>query len=668
MALAQLNNDILLLVCLELPVDTIQTLRQVSRVFSVVTRVRSLWITLIRRVLTTNGLMPSYLGHYEELETSVLELLVRRLEHFTEKWERDPTPISPATLFNYNTSLSVTWLKLVAGNWLFVASSDETESKISCYDLSTATPDSMNGIVHAYLPGRVRTGRVEVQDGSMVLALGLGPESAAVHILTLCKVSGQNVFCELARCEGSTYVLMLSGSLVGCALRNGSNVPHIYDWKSRTIYDIIPQPDGLDVPSRRTVPHLMTKWQGKLIIIRSSAIELYDTVYAQTTTFVFNTNFDTPSISEVERCAPPGRSPDTLHFLALSSRGLELITLEPGAGQVDYHQSLILEAPFHRILNPGDPVPVGEDYPMFYGLRVGDSGQRALWISAAEATIYCKNPHLRLCQGALPPTFSGDTTMQQISTTFAGMEDPAIWGVASIDFDDALGVVAIGNCFGELWVYDFGSERPIRPPRLSIDLTERAGPPITTTFPLEPLPLNKLPAPHYRMSDIELASSRVSRWGKDNINTFGQWKPAKYARRYGFSSQDFWEGVPCDFGWALDHVYGFPGEVLLQSTIYTWDGIGEEIIFRIGDRYLLLTTEKEEHFLSWSLNPGDFLYQPNHPQSCVLQLPTCETARTIQMLYQRFLAHERGGKGRPERDRWAELNSRGGKPPGIVMY
>ncbi|KAF7292960.1 hypothetical protein MIND_01195200 [Mycena indigotica] len=658
MSLVQLNNDVLLLICLELPLDSVHSLRQVSRVFDAITRVRSLWLTFLRRILNKNGLTPSYLGHHEDLDTPVLERLVQRLGNFADKWGSDPTPISPATLIKYNTSLSVTWLKLVAGNWLFVASSDEEKSKISCYDLSVAT---LNEAAHAYLPGRVRTGQVEIKTGSIVLALGLESECAAVHILTLCKVSGRRVFCELARFQGSTHVLMLSGSLVGCAIRNGSNVPHLCDWTSHVTYEIAAPPDGLDIPSRRTVPHKMLLWQTKLVIIRSSEIELYDvTVGTDTTTVSFDTTISTPSIWEAERCFPPGRSSDALHILALSSRGLELIMLTAYSGQVEYHQDPLLEAG-PRILEP-DESASWDDFPMFFGLHIGGSGQRVLWISAAEATIFSENPHLRLCQGALPPTFSGDTAMQQLSTTFADMEDPAIWGVASIDFDDALGIVVIGNCFGELTVYDFASERPIHHPPLFVDMTERAEP-LPTVLPLEHLPLNKLPAPHYRMSDIELASSRASRWGQDNINAFGNWKKPMCTIRHGFSSQHFWEGVPCDFGWVLDHVYGFPGEVLLQSIIYQWDAEGEEIIFRIGDRYLLVTTEKEEHYLSWSLDPGRFTYQPNHPQSCVPQLPTCETARAVQTLYARFLSDERNGRGRPARDRWVELVARGGKPP-----
>jgi hypothetical protein len=65
---------------------------------------------------------------------------------------------------------------LVSGTWLFVASSDDHCSKISCWDLSLVRQGNKEPLAEAYLPGQVKTGKLEVQGSQIVLALGLGAE------------------------------------------------------------------------------------------------------------------------------------------------------------------------------------------------------------------------------------------------------------------------------------------------------------------------------------------------------------------------------------------------------------------------------------------------------------------------------------------------------------
>ncbi|KAJ7130294.1 hypothetical protein C8R44DRAFT_64037 [Mycena epipterygia] len=170
------------------------------------------------------------------------------MSRLTREWEaRDLTPVNNWRLY---LPQSITWLRLVAGTWLFVASSDNHSSKISCWDLSMVFQGVIEPLTEAYLPGQVKTGKLEVQDSGIVLALGLGAESLSVHIITLRRRSGCHFFCELTRIEGSSHVLMLHGNLVGCALRHAAIVPHIVNWKDCRIIDI---PPGADIPGRRSV-------------------------------------------------------------------------------------------------------------------------------------------------------------------------------------------------------------------------------------------------------------------------------------------------------------------------------------------------------------------------------------------------------------------------------
>ncbi|KAJ6489027.1 hypothetical protein C8R45DRAFT_1143455 [Mycena sanguinolenta] len=204
---------------------------------------------------------------YRLLDAGALETLACRMAHFDIKWENGL--LAPICNWRLYLPQSITWLRLVAGTWLFVASSDNYVSKISCWDLTSRGCEKP--LAEAYLPGRVKTGKPEVQDCVVVLALGLGPESSAVHVITLRKHSGGHAFSELARIESSSHVLMLCGNLIGCAVRNGAIVPHIVDWKNDQIR-IIPE---LDIPGRRSVSHLMTIRKNVLVMLRATALQIY---------------------------------------------------------------------------------------------------------------------------------------------------------------------------------------------------------------------------------------------------------------------------------------------------------------------------------------------------------------------------------------------------------
>lgn len=149
---------------------------------------------------------------------------------------------------------------VVAGTWLFVASSDNHSSKISCWDLSMVFRGFIEPLAEAYLPGQVKTGKLEVQDSGIVLAVEYVYQSTSkfvavmyyrspsVHIITLRQRSGRHAFCELARIEDFSHVLMLRGDIVGCGLRRGAILPHIVNWKDNRIFNI---PPGPDIPGRR---------------------------------------------------------------------------------------------------------------------------------------------------------------------------------------------------------------------------------------------------------------------------------------------------------------------------------------------------------------------------------------------------------------------------------
>ncbi|KAF7319516.1 hypothetical protein HMN09_00290800 [Mycena chlorophos] len=544
MLLDDLVLEVLCLICQELDLRSIISLRQVSRFFSDLTHSRALWLSFLRSRLSEGCFLPHYIQDYRQLDTDTLESLVHRLTTLLPKW----TSMSsvPATLVRLDLSLSVTWVQLVAGTWLLVASSNDCESKLSCYDLAVKPTQ---GTTHAYLPGRVRTAKAEIQEDGVVLALGLAHEAQAVYVVTLHKPANEtrNVFCQLAQLQGSSHVLMLSGDFVGCAVRGGLNTPHLFNWRTGAVYEMEPPPGGLDLPVRRSVPHLMVLWGDQLVVVRTNHLEIYD-IRHDTRTASFSQVIEVSGIWEVSVCSPLDATPQSLSLVAISPAGIEMLSLHKLDETIDLDQSVLVQMPTRP--EPGTRQLPAIEHPLICSLRVGASGRRMLWISAAEASADALKYPLRLFQA---PITTGTTTdpieNHHLCSTFENDEDPAIWGVASLDFDDALGLVTVANVFGELAVFDYGSEPPFREHRWTKDLACSPGP-LPPRLSSEPIPLSLLPALRRSMTDEEMYQSR--------------WCPARPPLRNHFPSEYLWAGTPCDDAWLLDYAYG---EVLIAYTM-----------------------------------------------------------------------------------------------------
>ncbi|KAF7319514.1 hypothetical protein HMN09_00290600 [Mycena chlorophos] len=466
----------------------------------------------------------------------------------------------PATLVRLDLSLSVTWVQLVAGTWLFVASSNDRESKLSCYDLAVKPTQ---GTTHAYLPGRVRTAKAEIQEDGVVLALGLAHEAQAVYVVTLRKPESEtpNVFCQLAQLQGSSHVLMLSGNFVGCAVRGGLNIPHLFNWRTGVVYEMEPPPGGLDLPARRSVPHLMVLWGDQLVVVRTNHLEIYD-IRHDTRTASFSQVIEVSGIWEVSVCSPVDAPPQSLSFVAISPAGIEMLSLHKLDDTIQLDQSVLVQMPTRP--EPGTRRLPAIEHPLICSLRVGASGRRMLWISAAEASADALKYPLRLFQA--PITTGTTTENHHLCSTFENDEDPALWGVASLDFDDALGLVTVANVFGELAVFDYGSEPPFREHRWTKDLACSPGPlpprlssVSEITVPQlqslnsskDPIPLNTLPALRRSMTDEEMCQSR--------------WCLARPPLRNHFPSEYLWAGTPCDDAWLLNHAYDQPTPAYLEK-------------------------------------------------------------------------------------------------------
>ncbi|KAJ7860488.1 hypothetical protein B0H14DRAFT_2745071 [Mycena olivaceomarginata] len=572
--LSSLGEYLVSLVCLELSLADITSLRQTCRSLCTATRTKILWIYILER--QNDQILPSYLKDYEQLDSATLEALVRRVSHLAHKWETEN--LTPILSWGLNLPQSITWLRLVTGRWLFVASSDSCTSKISCWDLSSVFQGSIEPLAEVYLRDQAKTGQVEVQESGIVLALGLGPESHAVHIITLRKYQGRRVFAELCRIEGSSHVLMLRSDLVACALRYGDAAP---------LYNKLD-----DIPCRRSVPHLMTIWNNTLVILRKNS------------SIAFAKLIETPTIWEAAVCASPSTSSiknvPPLRLITISPIGTEMCVIEddilaPDGGATC--SNLCLDRrPQHY-----DP----ERLP-WYRLCVGEAGRRSLRISIdlhewkAPSFVYSSVP---------PSSYFGvaPSSIQTPRITWSdeSPDPPALWAIPAIDFDEALGFTVVGNLFGELVIYDHSGQDPGRCADLAPDFTDQETPvpPLLPTTPLNP----ELPVAPDLVSDPYGRNYLVT-WSQDNLDLDDQWSTTWFVPGITvYPSLDEWHGTPGDLAWMLEHAYGFPGRVLPQAfqDDPLTDG-NNNIIFRLGTRYFSYRSDESE-FRSLDGTPsGDF--------------------------------------------------------------
>ncbi|KAJ7163897.1 hypothetical protein C8R43DRAFT_989117 [Mycena crocata] len=649
MSLFSLGEYLLFLVCLELPLADIGSLRQVCRILYYATRTKALWINVLERKIRDEGaVLPPYLKTYDSLDASALEALVRRVSQLADKWQSGN--LAPVNVRRLDLPQSITWLRLVSGSWLFVASSDNHSSKISCWNLSFVSQGSKKPLAEAYLPGQVKTGKVEVQDCGIVLALGLQcAEALSVHIITLRQRSGQQVFSELYRNEESSHVLMLSGKIIGCALRHGAIVPHIINWEDNVIFDVPLPPGDSDIPERRSAPHLMTIWGDLLVIVRKSELELYT---LPGDFIVFSRLIKTPTIWEATVCSSTSPSSDhipPLRLIVISTDGVRMCVVE--------HDILIVNEECRSVSLAQPSQPTKNEEP-WYQLCVGGTG-RSLWISESQEQYWGAPPDFIYMDA---PSLSSDTDLP--SRIVWSDEEPdqlAVWAFPVVDFDDTLGLTVVGNCFGELAIYDHAGGQLEHCVRLARDFTDQPTL-LQCSLPTAPIPLglSVAPRPMVRYSDPN--PSLISSWVKDDIDLTQSaqgWSRDWVSGYPGYLDWDMWQGAPSDFAWRLEHVFGFPGPVFPQA--YAEDDVYDcqYLLFRSGNRYFVFTVDPDRGLRSWPLGESGFSVYSAEPQPY-----TRRTANTVCSMYKVMRSRERHGtttSGRP-RNRWIEQAERGGRP------
>ncbi|KAF7332394.1 F-box domain-containing protein [Mycena kentingensis (nom. inval.)] len=641
MPIFDLDNDLLFEICSNLAIADILSLRQTCSFLRDTTKAKSIWVQKLR------NLSNAYPANRSptELSSHDVECMARRIFKLAFK-------IGRGEMGNLGFSgvllpHSITWLRLVDARWLFVAFSDESASKLALWDLRWMSEGHPGPIADASLPGRVQTGQVEAQDDGVVIALALDTMEPCLLIINLQPTHDQDdneyAFHQLARIEGSAHILMLCGQFVGCAILHERNVLHLISWRDGRILELPSPPGDLETPERRSVPHLMAICKETLVVIRFKGIEIYR---VSGTSVIFSRCVPTPIIHEVV-VRPFATGNGVLRLLLFTPAGLETLELddcllgspETASGRTN----LICSIP------PDTHVSAGPSLFPWFRLVCGAAGDQCLWVETVEASEpghdgVSNNPAYIVILRLDRPELSDATP---IRLPLQG--DLAFSALPRLDFDDTFGVVVMGNCFGEMAMYDLdaGSDTCFH---LARDITWRPAAELPRLAPTSTnLPIPPIIGPRRGMSPSEAATATVT-WSRDDLNLNNCWSTAWEEDYHYRGKPDRWHGVPCDLAWRLTHVYSIPGTVIPQaffSPEYDNDDRPgwQPVIFRVGTNYFY----KDEHNEFW-------LWSPHGSGGAGEKLPRPRlTALTEHNAYRRALQRDH-----LTRNRWLEMIGRGG--------
>lgn len=308
----------------------------------------------------------------------------------------------------------------------------------------------------------------------------------AVHILSLRRTYQDALeFVELRILPGMSHVSLLCGDLIGCAVVNDLSIPHIINWWTSKLYPLGDAADFkvrkvLDLlyfvaqshPARQRSAHAITIWRQYVIVLRSYDVQIFDWSsqtspprFLQTLPF---DNFIGNAILCPESRVIPAESHIgiTSEFAIENSPPISTLALKYWPDRV-LHYCL-----FYEPLTPNCPfslslIQESTSRQPKSGLYLTCSSQRFTWTSDEEIPLndLPRRRNLDIFCSTLSTPSSHDKgqtslSLQGIPVICLGRtpQAPRIWGYPCICFDDSLGLMAIGNIFGEIAVYDFTTE------------------------------------------------------------------------------------------------------------------------------------------------------------------------------------------------------------------
>ncbi|KIM72583.1 hypothetical protein PILCRDRAFT_739740 [Piloderma croceum F 1598] len=299
-------------------------------------------------------------------------------------------------------------------------------------------------------------------------------------------------------------------------------------------------------------------------------------------------------------------------------------------------------------------------------LCAGITGKRITWISGGiqlnvDPPILCSSV-LNLEEPGICFDDSGSLFEAEIEISDTE-KFPALWAFPQFDFDEALGLLVVGNVFGELAVCDYVGRWSNDLLLLAEDISA-ADAPSFLRLPDTPVPMDISTIVHESPDDDFPDPATLG-------NVYASWNTVAEtgARIPPTWSNDWsnlgprhmlrWQGTPGDRAWFLEHAFHFLGRP--EPILYRDPERGDLVLFQAGGLHFILGDDGEEdiHVYSDGLTLPDILGHESMMWPNTVK-DVNWTADRERGQFELLLRGEARTKGR---NRWIEQKERGGSPP-----
>ncbi|KII86222.1 hypothetical protein PLICRDRAFT_93683 [Plicaturopsis crispa FD-325 SS-3] len=593
-------DDVLLQILTMLSPRDVLASRMASKRLYALTHDKYLWVTMLHNLMHEQGMpLPAHMKSIEELSSTHLEALTRRLTFSVSIWKRageTDDPVAMGRVVRNDLPRSVTWLRLVYDRWLLVAASDTVSSSLTCWDLSRLMGGDLRPSTECYLPGPVQSGQIDVDSTrGLVVALGVSMHpNPALYILSLRRRANDLQFVLLAELTGLSYVRCLDGDLAVCALRDDVSIPCLVNWRSNDIWPLsnLPDDEGSCMAAYIHDEHI--------VIFNSCTIKIYGPLSAPSElpalrqTIRFHNIMWSIALRRQRpwRDVSVGTDQDFLEIIAACEDNVYQYRLRrgPDAGAFELITTDQLD---------GQPAGMAI-------MSMPPVGHRGLWAYRALAGS-SKDYKLFVC------TWRSEQDPEGSYATLDGEDMPALWPPTQVDFDDTLGLLVMGNVIGELAVYDVFERNDDALKQfwgaLEVPILDELDGSFSLAVSSVPVPLRTLQIPQDSpLGPFPSAATLRSIVNANSIQLHHSLVPNGWAtfdsaleNHSFFESSNGWPQwlyEPDSWPWVLEHGYHFLGKVTLYCMGNT-TRIHSQMIFSAGGLYFLF--DRDEIYKS--MNP-----------------------------------------------------------------
>ncbi|KAK7676667.1 hypothetical protein QCA50_016922 [Cerrena zonata] len=422
-----------------LDVTSLLRISRVCRQIHSISLSKQLWVRIYFRDITTQGLpFAPYWKDIDALNAKQLKGLIMHTLRLDHRLSLSYPPIERP----FYQRRSVTWVRLVQSQWLLVASSDDITSVITLWSVvSLLTSRSSAPLAEASLSAPVVTGAVDVNGSHVTLAVELSGRIPQIEILTIVKHRNSIMFSRLQTLDGVASLRLLQGDFIGVSLIDNTNVPCIIGWKSGIATKLRYLPD---LQGGAVAMHMDNGW---IAVVRRSILEVYlhdGTRYKRWKVVELSHGVGTASFRQIIPRDNSGILSASLRLCIVCSAGLFVyeVLCNPGKNIVT------LDDIWHHadVLTPSH-------IPVLINGGFGTTGESVSWLHGHTGL---QEFPVRFATARLPTEGNPRPTISE----WHDVNMPALYSLGVYDYDEARGVLVLGNAYGELSLYDFSHSDP----------------------------------------------------------------------------------------------------------------------------------------------------------------------------------------------------------------